>query len=230
MREWWTYSLSDFLLFSPRTYYRLIERQNEALWPGQIVAIGLGLVVAGLVRKPAPWQGRAVSGILAVLWIAVAWTFVWRRYATINWAATYLVWLFAIEVLLLMWIGVFRGGLSFRPGRDAAGTLGIALFILALALYPMIAPLLGRGWRQAEIFGVVPDPTVIGTLGLLLLAAGRPRWGLLAAPLLWCLMGGATLWAMGSPEALALLSAALLAIAASVWSWRRSSHHGDHAG
>jgi hypothetical protein len=110
---------------------------------------------------------------------------------------------------------VIRGGLNFRGPRDAAGVLGIALFILALALYPMLAPLLGRGWRQAEIFGIAPDPTVLATLGLLLLAEGPPRWGLLAAPLLWCLVSGATLWAMGSPEAWVLLPAALLALGSS---------------
>ena len=35
MSEWWTYSLSDFLLFSPRTYYRLFELYNLAIWPTQ---------------------------------------------------------------------------------------------------------------------------------------------------------------------------------------------------
>ena len=33
MSEWWTYTLSDFLLFSPRTYYRLFELHHRALWP-----------------------------------------------------------------------------------------------------------------------------------------------------------------------------------------------------
>ncbi len=221
MPEWWTYTLSDFLLFSPRTYYRLIERQNEAIWPGQIVTIGLGLFIAGLLGRPAPWQGRTVSAILAFLWTWVAWAFVWRRYATINWAATYLVCLFAIEVLLLVWIGVVRGRLAFRWKRDAGGTVGVTLFIVSLALYPMLAPLLGRGWRQAEIFGVAPDPTVIATLGLLLLAEGLPRWGLLAAPLLWCVVSGATLWAMGSPEAWVLLPAALLVFGSSAPRGRR---------
>ena len=47
MPEWWTYALSDFLLFSPRTYYRLIERHNAAVWPAQIVTLGLGLGIAG---------------------------------------------------------------------------------------------------------------------------------------------------------------------------------------
>ena len=35
MPEWWTYSLSDFLMFSPRTYYRLFELHNAAIWPAQ---------------------------------------------------------------------------------------------------------------------------------------------------------------------------------------------------
>ena len=29
MSEWWTYRLSNFLLFSPRTYYRLFELYNS---------------------------------------------------------------------------------------------------------------------------------------------------------------------------------------------------------
>ena len=33
MSEWWSYSPSDFLLFSARTYYRLFEIHNAALWP-----------------------------------------------------------------------------------------------------------------------------------------------------------------------------------------------------
>jgi hypothetical protein len=101
--------------------------------------------------------------------------------------------------------------------RDAAGILGIALFILSLSLYPMIAPLSGRPWHQAEIFGVAPDPTVLATLGLLLLARGRPRWQLLVVPVLWCVISGATLWAMDSPDAWVSPLGALLALAASIW-------------
>jgi hypothetical protein len=222
MPEWWTYTLSDFLLFSPRTYYRLIERHNEAVWPGQIVTIGLGLVIVGLLRRPTARQGRIISAILAVLWSWVALAFVWKRYATINWAASYLVWLCAIEVLVLAWIGVARGRLKFGWRQDAAGMLGMALLLPSLLLYPALSPLLDRGWRQAEVFGVASDPTVIATIGLLLLAEGSPHWGLLAVPVLWCLISGATLLAMGSPEASVVLSAALLALVASAWSRRRS--------
>lgn len=220
MPEWWTYGLSDFLMFSPRTYYRLIERHNAAVWPGQILALGLGLVLIGLSRRPAAMRGRLVSGILAVLWTWVAWAFVWKRYATINWAASYLVWLFAIEAAVLVWIGVARGEVRFGWRRDAAGVLGMALLVGSLLLYPALAPALGRGWRQAEVFGVAPDPTVVGTLGVLVMGLRPPRWGLLAVPVLWCLVSGATMLAMGSPEAWVLLSAPLVAVGASVWSRR----------
>ena len=29
----WSYRLSDFLLFSPRVYWRMFELHNAALWP-----------------------------------------------------------------------------------------------------------------------------------------------------------------------------------------------------
>jgi hypothetical protein len=216
MPEWWTYSLSDFLLFSPRTYYRLIERHNEALWPVHLLTLGAGTLVAVLLRRPSTRQGRVLSGLLASLWAWVAYAFLWSRYSAINWAAAYLVGLFAVEVALLVWVGVIRGRLRFRPQRDAAGTIGIALFTLCLAGYPLLAPLLGRGWAQSEVFGIMPDPTVGATLGLLLLVEGLPRWWLLVAPALWCATAGATLVAMGSPEAWVMPPAALLGVAAAI--------------
>jgi hypothetical protein len=213
MSEWWTYTVSDFLLFSPRTYYRMIERYNAATWPGQLAALGLGLVIAWLLYRPGRQQGRIVSAMLALLWAWVAWAFLWQRYATIHWAARYVALAFGIEAVLLVMIGVVRGSLAVRWSRDAAGLIGMGLFVFAAVLYPLLAPLLGRGWRQAELFGMVPDPTAVGTLGVLL--AGRPlRPWILAVPVLWCVISGTMLWAMGSPEVWVLLLTALLVLAA----------------
>src|SRR5262245_42771856 len=106
MSEWWTYTISDFLMYSPRTYYRMVERHNLAVWPGQIVALALGLVVLVLLWRPSARQGRIIAGLVALLWSWVAWGFLWRRYATINWAAGYFAAAFAVEALLFIWIGV----------------------------------------------------------------------------------------------------------------------------
>ena len=73
MSEWWTYSLSDFLLFSPRTYYRLFELYNLAVWPWHVLAIVLGLAVLVLWLRRGAWQGRTVAVLLAACWLFVAW-------------------------------------------------------------------------------------------------------------------------------------------------------------
>ena len=58
MSEWWTYRLSDFLMFSPRTYWRLIENYNQAIWPAQVVALAAGLVLLWLA---ADWRARHLA-------------------------------------------------------------------------------------------------------------------------------------------------------------------------
>ncbi len=215
MDEWWTYTISDLLLFSPRTYYRMLQRHHETVWPAHVITLALGLGILGLLRRSTRERGRVISAILAMLWAWVAWSFLWKRYATINWAATYFAWLFAAEVLLFGWMGIVQGRLRWHFSRDVASMLGVTIFALALVLYPMLAPMAGRSWHQAEVLGVHPDPTALGTLGLLLLLEGRPRWELLAIPIVWCSISGATLWAMRSPEALIPPLTALLVLIAS---------------
>ena len=128
----------------------------------------------------------------------MAWAFLLQRYATINPAIKYIVPLFVLEALLLVWWGVIGGKLSFALKPEASGRFGAALFLLGLLLYPALAAILGRPWKQAEVFGIAPDPTVIATVGLLLLTNCRFRWGLLPVPLLWCGITATTLWAMSA--------------------------------
>jgi hypothetical protein len=219
MPEWWTYSLSDFLMFSPRTYYRLFELYNAAVWPAQLLAIALGVVSLALLRRAEVWAGRAVAAILAASWLWVAWAYFFLRYDDISLAGSHFAIGFAGEALLIVWIGIVRSGLRFRVPAGVAGIAGLCTFLYALLVHPLIGPLLGRPWLQAEAFGIAPDPTVIGTLGIVA-AARRPHWELLVIPSLWCVVSGATLWTMRSPEALALPATAVLALLLTIWKAR----------
>lgn len=51
MSEWWTYTLSDFLMSSPQTYWRLVERYNLAIWPAQMAGAASGLAIVMLVVR-----------------------------------------------------------------------------------------------------------------------------------------------------------------------------------
>jgi hypothetical protein len=65
---------------------------------------------------------------------------------------------------------------------------------------------------------MAPDPTALGTLGVALLQSTGRRWLLLAVPLLWCAIAGATLWTMGAGDAVVLPAAGVLALAlAALW-------------
>jgi hypothetical protein len=211
MSEWWTYSLSDLLMFSARTYYRLFELYNLAIWPAQLLAGALGLAILACIARGGVTSGRAAAGMLAACWLWVAWAYHAERYATINSAATYFAIGFAIEALLLLWMGTVRGRLALAPVRGGIGRAALGLLLFAMLGHPLLAAASGRSWRQLEMFGVAPDPTAIATLGLLLLTT-RIRWLLLPIPLLWCAISGATLWTMHAPDAWIAPLAALLAL------------------
>ena len=68
MSEWWTYCLSDFLMFSPRTYHRLFELANADIWPLQIVAIAAGLAACAI----APFAPTSIGTSAAALAAAAA--------------------------------------------------------------------------------------------------------------------------------------------------------------
>ena len=212
MSEWWTYRLTSFLLFSPRTYYRLIELYNVAIWPVQIVGAAIGLAIVALLVTKRGGRGRIIAGLLAVCWLWVAWAFQHQRYAQINWAASWFAAAFALQALLLVVLGVFAGRAVLQPAND--GKFRIATTVVAVAVfgYPLLAPLAGRAWTTAEMFGVAADPTAIATVAVLALVRGRIRWLLLGVPLLWCAVTAATLWAMKAPEAVVVAVATLVAL------------------
>jgi hypothetical protein len=208
----WSYRLSDFLLFSPRVYWRMFELHNTALWPLPLAMLAVGVAALALAILRPRQSGRPIAILLAVLWAWVGWSFVWERYATINWTAAYAAPLFAIEALSLLIAGGALNRLSFEA-RGARSLAGVLLIALALT-YPLLAPLFGRPWQGAEFFGIAPDPTALATLGFLLMARGRSTLLLYPIPLLWCLASGLTLWAMADAQAWTLaLALAILPLA-----------------
>jgi hypothetical protein len=194
MTEWWTYGLSDFLMFSPQAYGRLLARYNEALWPLQLVGVAASAALVALLRSKRPAATRAALLLLALAWCWVGWAFHFRRYSEIFLAAPGLAAAFGTQALLL-------AAASALPLRAAEPTraprvVGIALAELAL-LYPLLAPLTGHAWSEAEVFAFLPDPTALASAGALLALVRLPAWSrvlLAVLPLLSLALGAATRW------------------------------------
>ena len=156
MSEWWTYRLSDFLMFSPRTYGLLVEHYNSELWPGPLLAAAAGAVALGLTCARGAAAGRLLAALLALAWAWVAWSFHWQRYAQVFLGAPYLAAAFAVQAGLLAAIALAPAP-RVEPSR-AARAVGWLLAGLGVLAYPLLAPALGQPWRQAEVFGWMPEP------------------------------------------------------------------------
>lgn len=195
MSAWWTYGLSDFLMFSPEAYWRLVERHNAAWWPAQIVALAAAGAVVALPRRAAGWAQRSALLLLALAWAWTAWAFHARSYAEIFLGAPWLALASGAQAVLLAFAAMAGAPLT-EPAWRTRAAAGHVLLVTAL-LFPLAAPLQGHGWMRAEVFGFMPDPTALATVGaLLVLRVPRPAWRALLAviPVLSLVLGAATRW------------------------------------
>ncbi|MEM7746269.1 MAG: hypothetical protein AAF409_21460 [Pseudomonadota bacterium] len=201
MDQWLDYDLSDFLLFSPQVYWRLFALENAALWPLPTLTslLAFGALYAA-TRLPAA-GGRALAVLLAIAWIWVGYSFLWQRYAPINWTVGYAAPVFLLQGLGWATVAGWRGrGPCLQVGT--IGFLGLALCAIAVVGYPLAGVLSGRTFWEAEFVGIAPDPTVAFAVGAALVIL--PRWAallLLPVPLLWLALSTLTLIALDSSQA-----------------------------
>ncbi len=208
-----SYSIERFISFMPESYFRLFERQTEALWPAQILLIALGIAAIVLACRG---KGRVVAVLLASGITLMAYSFQFRLYAELTPVGRYFGWAFLVQGLLILTWG-FLHRFEGRPRLSASAWIGLALAGFSIAVYPLLSLVAGRGWTGAEVFGAAPDPTVGATLGILLILA-RPLWllALLPIPLLWCVVSGATVHALAAPLAWTLPVIGLTALVGAV--------------
>ncbi|HVE55028.1 MAG TPA: DUF6064 family protein [Ramlibacter sp.] len=194
MTEWWTYGLSDFLMFSPDAYWRLVARHNAAGWPAQLAGVAGAAALFLLVRRGDQAAGRAALVLLALAWACVAWAFHWHRYGEIFLGARWLAGAWSLQAGLLLAAAAWWPRVT--AALPATRASGFALLVAAM-LYPLLGPVTGHPWSEAEAFGWMPDPTALATVGALLALRGLrtwPRAALLVVPGLAVASGAATRW------------------------------------
>jgi len=101
------------LPFTREQFLGVFVTYNDAIWPLQIVAYLLGIIVVALLFRPARSSGRMIAGVLAAMW---AWTGVVYQglfFAPINAAAYLFGALFLLEGGFLAYAGVRHNRLHF---------------------------------------------------------------------------------------------------------------------
>ena len=199
------------LPFTREQFLAVFAAYNEAIWPAQIVACGLGLIAVGAVLRPGRTSDRLISAILGAMWLWTGVAYHGLFFATINKAAFAFGAVFVVQGLALLYFGVVRNGLRFglRPGLPAL--LGAAFVAYSAILYPLIGIATGHSWPAMPTFGVTPCPVTIFTFGLLLMTNRRFSYWLLAIPFVWSLIGGSAAVVLDVPQDWVLLFGGLIA-------------------
>lgn len=212
--EFGGYTLDRFIPFTAEVYFRLFERLNDVPAP-----VRLGLPLAGVAVAILALRGRLrpTAALLATAFVATAWLYQFRLYAELTPVGTVFGGLFLAQTIAVTAWGVLARAAP-APRSAIVTAASLALVAAGLLVWPLLAPATGQPWRAAQLFGLAPDPTVVASLGVVLLAAS-PRWllALLPVPFLWCAVNAATLHVLGATASAGLLlGAALLALAGTV--------------
>lgn len=196
MRDYLNYSLQDLLLFSPDVYFRLLERYNQDIWPLQVIALLLGVILIWQVWRRDHFNGWLIAGGLALSWLWCGLVFHISYYASLNWVAPYFGALFILQGAgLLIW-GMNRETKSQQEREIFTFYLGLGLIFFAVLVYPLLWLVDGHSWREVQIFGTSQNATLIATVGVLL--CYRASLILLIIPLIFLVINALTAWLLGS--------------------------------
>jgi len=198
--------------FTVEQFLAVFARYNEAIWPAQVGAYALGLLVLWLALRGGSRTDRAVPWLLAGAWAFVGVAYQLIFFAQVNPAARGFGAAFLLQAGLLGWAGHGRR-VAFGWSRTTRAAMGLVLVAYAMLIYPLLGAASGHAYPASPVFGVTPCPTTIFTFGVLLLTQGIvPRW-LLLMPVLWALVGTSAALQLGMREDLGLPVAALVAVA-----------------
>lgn len=202
--------------YSAEVFLAVLAEYNAAIWPAQAVAWIFGAVIVVLAVWPVAGSGRLTAAVLAAAWAVTGSVYHLSHFADIDFWAYGFAALFIVQAMLLAWAAMAGTRLDIRFHGSAAGWTGLAIALYGLAVYPAAGLLLGRAPDEISMFGITPAPTVIVTLGLMLLVRPFPSWHLLVLPISWCVIGGAVALELPLPEDLVLVAVGAASLAVRV--------------
>lgn len=188
------------LPFTREQFLAVFVAYNKAVWPAQVLAYLLALLMVILIIWPSKQRSRVVAAGLAAMWLWTGVAYHGMHFSTISAAAWGFAALFVIQGLLFIEAGVLRGRVAFGWCRGWTGWLGWALVAYASIVYSLLGQFLGHGYPAIPMFGIAPCPLTLFTFGLFLLTTAPVPRRLLVIPVIWSLIGGQAAFRLGVPQ------------------------------
>lgn len=188
------------LPFDSATWLAIQGQYNAAIWPLHGVAVLLALVAVATAFMGSRGAARVTGLMLAVLWVWTGIAFFGGSLAPFHFASGWLAGGFVAQGLMLVFALTLLGRARFGWPGGLGGSGATLMIVYALVGYPLLdLALNGAPLAQLQYVGVAPGPTMLLTLGVLLLAQPRPPLILAIIPLLWALTTAYLAWGLVLP-------------------------------
>lgn len=169
-------------------FLAILERYNTDIWPLQIFSYILGIAVIVMAAKRTGYSNRVISLILSFFWL---WSGI--VFCILYWNKSFkLAYIFGILLTiqgLIFLYGFIKENISFSYTGDFYSSYGILMIFYALIGYFLIGLFIGHTYPRSFPFGLVPCPTAIFTLGILLWTDKKVPRHILIIPALLSLSG-----------------------------------------
>ncbi|MEX0298350.1 MAG: hypothetical protein AB3N28_04720 [Kordiimonas sp.] len=193
MEDIFTYELRDFLMFSPTTYYRMIETYNDEISLG--VVLPSLLLISALTWRDFRNQSWPLFVLFGCVFCWVAWQFFFVRFQEIMWASVYLGSAFFAQGVALFWLAQIDASRDEKK-REYSNSRWLNYSPGLLLMFPSLGYF---GFGVPEFFGITPDPTIYMTLAVLCLMR-LPVW-LYIIPVVWAGFSWLLVLVMEQPDA-----------------------------
>ena len=153
------------LSFSLEEFLVVLENYNVAIWPLQIIAYALILLVLFILLKPTKYSTKIVSAILSFFWL-----FTGIVFCFIYWAPSHIFgYIFGICCTaqgLLFLYSLLRSDITIGLPNKANMLIGVLFILYAVIGYQILGYYLDHIYPKFFAVGLVPCPTTIFTFGL----------------------------------------------------------------
>jgi Family of unknown function (DUF6064) len=197
------------LPFTTEQFLAVFAAYNAVIWPLQIAAYALGLLVLAALFWKGAFALRLILLVLALMWAVNGILYHFLFFAPVNPAAKIFAALFLLQAALFAACALKDSGLRIQIHRDLRAGAAIVVLAYSIILYEALGLAAGHGLMAGPMFGVAPCPTAIFTIGLLILMRGRAVKWLAVIPLIWAIIGTSAAILLGIREDLGLATAGI---------------------
>lgn len=160
------------LSFSIKEFLLVLESYNLAIWPIQIFAYVLVILVLFFSFKPTKYSPKIVLAILSFFWL-----FTGIVFCFIYWVPSHLFgYMFGICFVfqgLMFLYSIGRSDITIGSRNTIYTLIGILFVVYAIIGYQLYGYYLGHIYPEFFAVGLVPCPTVIFTFGIFLIINGK---------------------------------------------------------